>query len=121
MTNTIRFLLIATLAVSVSACALTLGHPSISQLQHNPARYQNRSVSIDGVVTNSWGVPLLPFKLYRVADGTGEVTVISQGLRTPTRGARVSVKGRVDDVAIIGGRPLGLHLREEKLKVKGLN
>ena len=51
-------------------------------------------------------------------DGTGEVTVISQALRTPARGERVRVKGRVEDVAIFGGRPLGLHLREDSLYVK---
>jgi hypothetical protein len=63
-------------------------------------------------------VPLAPYKLYRVNDGTGEVTVLSQGFRLPTRGARVRVRGRVDDVAVLGGQALGLHLREEALYVK---
>jgi hypothetical protein len=54
-----------------------------------------------------------------VDDGTGEVTVLSQGSgRTPTTGARVSVKGKVDDVAVLGGRPLGLHLREQDLDIR---
>ena len=43
----------------------------------------------------------MPFRLYKVDDGTGEVTVLSQGSRVPTRGARVRVRGRVDDVAVI--------------------
>jgi hypothetical protein len=53
-----------------------------------------------------------------VSDGTGEVTVLSSGYRTPTRGARVRVKGTVNEVAVVGGRPLGLHLREEKLDIR---
>jgi hypothetical protein len=36
----------------------------------------------------------------------------------PTRGERVRVRGRVDDIAVLGGRALGLHLKEESLYVK---
>jgi hypothetical protein len=104
-----------TLLVGASACALH--NPQISDLQRNPGRYQNRSVHIDGVVTSSWGVPLVPFRLYRVDDGTGEVTVLSQGGRTPTKGAHVRVKGKIEEVAVLGGQPLGLHLREEDLDI----
>ena len=55
---------------------------------------------------------------YKVDDGTGEVTVLSQGLRVPSKGARVRVKGRVNELAVLGGQALGLHLREESLYVK---
>jgi hypothetical protein len=45
-------------------------------------------------VTSSWGVPLMPFKMYKVDDGTGEITVLSRGgNRTPSRGSHVQVKG----------------------------
>ena len=83
-----------------------------------PGAIQDRTVRIDGVVTSSWGVPLVPFRLYKVDDGTGEVTVISQGTRTPARGARVRVKGRVDEVAVFGGQSIGLHIREEDLNIR---
>jgi hypothetical protein len=36
----------------------------------------------------------------------------------PAKGERVRVKGRVEDVAMFGGRALGLHIREEGLYVK---
>ena len=112
-----RFLAIA-LAATLSACALSLRNPNISDLRRHPGRYQDRTVSISGVVTSSWGLPLVPFRFYKVDDGTGEVTVLSDGLRMPASGEHVRVKGRVQDVAILGGRPLGLHLREEDLYVK---
>ena len=57
----------------LAGCATA--HPKIAELKYNPGRYQDRSVTVDGVVTSSWGVPLVPFKLYKVDDGTGEVTV----------------------------------------------
>ena len=111
-----RVLLALALVATSAACALSLRNPHISDLQRNPGRYQNHSVSIDGVVTSSWGVPMMSY--YKVDDGTGEVTVLSQGLRVPTRGSRVRVKGRVNEVAVLGGRPFGLHLREQDLYVK---
>ena len=61
----------------------------------------------------------MPFKLYKVDDGSGEVTVVSQDGRAPTKGARVSVKGRVNEFATFGGQALGLHLRQEHLRYKG--
>jgi len=119
MVRTVRRLaLLVTLAAGLPACATSLRNPHIADLRDNPGRYQNHSVSIDGVVTNSWGVPMLPFRLYKVDDGTGEVTVVSQGARVPTRGARVRVRGRVDEVGVVSGNALGLHLREQDLKVK---
>jgi hypothetical protein len=119
MTRLSRFTLMIVLAGFTSACAMSLRNPHISDLRDNPGRYQNRSVNIDGVVTSSWGVPLVPFRMYKVDDGTGELTVLSQSSRMPTRGARVHVKGRVDEVGVFGGQALGLHLREENLKVRG--
>ncbi len=111
-----RLIIVAALVGLTSACALRV--PDIADLKTNPGRYQDRSVHIDGIVTSSWGVPLVPFKLYKVDDGTGEVTVVSQGRFTPTRGARVRVKGRVEEVAVFGGQAIGLHLREEDLDVR---
>ena len=105
----------ATLAVLVSGCALTARRSTVQEIKYNPGRYNDRKVAIDGVVTSSWGLPLVPFRLYKVDDGTGEVTVVSQGGRTPTRGAHVRVTGRVSDVATFGGSSLGLHIQETDL------
>ena len=117
MPSLTRLSLVAIVLASTVGCALR--SPRIAELRSNPARYQHRTVAIDGVVVTSWGVPLLPFKLYKVDDGTGELTVVSQhGHRTPTRGARVRVKGRVDDLAVVGGQAVGLHLTEESLRIR---
>lgn len=110
------------LAVSVAAallagCALST-HPRIAEIKYNPGRYEHRTVTVEGVVTSSWGLPLAPIRLYKVDDGTGEVTVVAHDGRTPPKGARVSVRGRVTDIAEWGGRPLGLHLEQEHLKFR---
>ncbi len=113
--STSRVAALLAFAALLSGCALVVRHPSVAELKYNPGRYQDRMVAIDGVVTSSWGVPLLPFRLYKVDDGTGEVTVVSQSGRVPTRGAHVRVKGRVSDVATIGGRAIGLHIEQRDL------
>ena len=106
------------LVTLLSGCALAMRRPSIAELKYNPGRYQDKTVAIDGVVTSSWGVPLVPFKLYKVNDGTGEVTVVAQNGRTPTKGAHVRVKGKVNDFATFGGQSLGLHIQQTDLDFK---
>jgi len=113
-----KLLVVASLAVAVTGCAVSLRNPSISDLQRHPGRYQNHTVSISGVVTTSWGLPLVPVRFYKVDDGTGVVTVLSDGRRIPAAGERVRVRGRVEDVAVLGGRPLGLHVREQDVYIK---
>lgn len=107
------------LAVAITtACASVPGRPAIQQVQTQPGRFVDHSVTIVGTVTTSWGVPLVGFNVYRVKDGTGEITVVSTDKRVPGRGARVEVRGKVQDVAVLGGRPLGLHLREQRVRYK---
>jgi hypothetical protein len=122
MISTSRFLsrVVVALAMAglLSGCALAVRRPSIAELKYNPGRYHDKTVAIDGVVTSSWGVPLVPFKMYKVSDGTGEVTVVSQHSRVPSKGAHVRVKGRVNDVATLGGQALGLHIQEKDLDFK---
>lgn len=100
------------------ACASVPGRPAIQQVQQQPGRFADRTVTIAGTVTTSWGVPMVGLNVYRVDDGTGEITVVADGRRLPGRGERVEVRGRVEDVAVIGGRPLGLHLREQHVRYR---
>ena len=107
------------LALALSACAGILRNPDIADVRQNAGHYSDRTVTLDGTVTSSWGVPLVPFKMYKVDDGTGEMTVLSRGgNRTPSRGSRVKVKGVVRDVAMFNGMPLGLHLEERDLDIR---
>jgi hypothetical protein len=112
------FVTAAVLALVLPGCALGVRNAQVADLKYNPGRYYDKTVAIDGIVTSSWGVPLMPFKLYKVDDGTGEVTVLAQDGRTPTRGAHVRVKGKVSEVATFGGQSVGLHLRQTDIDFK---
>ena len=111
----LRIVSAVALIALVSACSLSR-RTSVADLKYNPGRYYDRTVSIDGVVTSSWSIPFAPVRLYKVDDGTGEVTVISQrGRGAVTKGAHVRVKGKVGEVASFGGQSIGLHLQERDL------
>lgn len=109
MTTLTRIFGVVILAAATTACA---SGASIGQVRTNPGRYVDRNVTVDGTVTSSWGIPLLPLKMYQVDDGTGEILVVSDDRRVPSRGARVRVRGKVEEFAVFGGRSIGLHLRE---------
>jgi hypothetical protein len=102
----------ALLAVFTAACA---SGASVGQVKTNPGRYVDKNVTVQGTVTSSWGIPLVPLKMYQVDDGTGEILVVSDDNRLPYRGARVKVTGKVSEFAVLGGRSIGLHLRESDL------
>jgi hypothetical protein len=90
----------------------------VAELKDQPTKYATKTVKVTGVVTSSWGIPLVPFQLYNVDDGSGEITVLSRSGRTPARGTRVEVEGKISEFAVFGGRSVGLHIQEEDRKVK---
>lgn len=112
--NLMLGLLIAAAAVS-GACA-SMGERSIAEVQTNPGKFHDKTVTVEGVVTTSWGIPLVPLKMFRVSDGSAEMLVISDNERIPGKNARVRVRGEVQEFGLIGGRSFGLHLREKSIK-----
>src|SRR6266850_8152023 len=110
MTKTSRLVLSLVGAVLISGCAAR--GVRIAELKDRPMKYEAKTVSVTGVVTSSWGIPLVPFQLYKIDDGSGEITVLSQSGRSPSKGTRVRVRGKVSEFATFGGQSVGLHLRE---------
>ena len=117
MTKIARVFSVALLTAALAAGCAARG-VRIAELKDRPDKYESKTVSVEGVVTRSWGVPLVPFQLYNVDDGTGEITVISRSGRSPSRGARVEVKGKINEVGVFGGRSIGLHIQENDRKIK---
>jgi hypothetical protein len=105
-------------AFLISGCAARGVH--VADLQSRPDKFANKTVSVNGVVTSSFGVSLVPVQIYKVDDGSGEITVVSRGGRgAPRKGSRVEVKGRVNEIGNFGGESVGLHIQETDRKVKG--
>lgn len=109
--------LILGVAFFAAACEKT----TISKISGDPARYYNKEVGIIGTVRDSYGIniPLTPVRggVYKVDDGTGSIWVVTQS-SVPTRGARVGVKGRVENGVSFNGKNYGLGLIEEDRRIK---
>ena len=116
MTKAPRIALALLGAILITGCAARGVH--VAQLKDQPAKYYDKTVSVSGVVTNSWGIPLVPFQLYNVDDGTGQITVVSHSGRAPSKGSHVQVKGRVNELATFGGQSVGLHIEETNHKIR---
>ena len=81
-----------------SACAAR----SVNDVMADPGRYRNRDVTVAGEVTESLGV--LGKGFFKLHDESGSLWVYtSRGL--PRKGARVSSKGTIRDLASIDSVP----------------
>jgi hypothetical protein len=111
----IRFSVALITALLLSSCAAR--SVRIADLKDRPGHYETRTISVHGVVTSSWGVPLSPFQFYNIDDGSGEMTILARSGRAPSKGTRVKVRGRIEEVASFGSRSIGLHLEEHERHV----
>ena len=83
----------------------------IAELKDQPTRYNDQTIRVTGMVTNSFGIPLVPFQLYNVDDGSGEISVVSRSGNAPARGTRIEVKGKLSEVAVLGAIDRSAHHR----------
>jgi hypothetical protein len=85
-------------AFAGSACAAR----SVNDVMADPGRYRNRDVNVAGEVTESLGV--LGKGFFKLQDESGSLWVYtSRGL--PRKGAHVSSKGTIRDLASIDSVP----------------
>jgi hypothetical protein len=82
----------------------------IGELLDNPARYDGKTVRVEGEVKESAGG--LGLGAYQVRDNTGTLTVVSEKGGPPRSGSKVGVKGRFEALITLGSRSLAV-LREE--------
>ncbi len=98
--------------VLLTACP---SQTTISKINADPARYQNKEVAIVGTVRDSYGA--LGQGAYEIDDGTGRLWVVTKR-GVPSRGARVGVKGHVYTGFNYGGRNFGTVLEETDRRSK---
>ena len=113
-----RISFVALLAVVVLMAGCGARQVRIAELKDQPTTYNEKAVRITGMVTSSFGIPLVPFQLYNVDDGSGEITVLSRSGRAPATGTRVEVTGKLSEVAVLGGRSIGLHIEEDQRRIR---
>ena len=95
---------------------------SIASIEANPSKFYNKEVGIAGTVRDSYGlnIPLTQIRggVYKVDDGTGSIWVATQ-TSVPSKGAKVGVKGRIQNGVNFGGKNYGLGMIEKDRKFQG--
>jgi hypothetical protein len=94
---------------------------SIGDLESNPGKYENKTVKITGIVRDASGVniPILGVRggCYKLDDGTGSIWVCGEE-GVPTKGAEITVKGKLQTGAVIRGKNYGLVIIEKDRKFR---
>lgn len=102
----------AVIALALAGCDyLPFGYTPVKDIAAAPANFEGREVRLKGKAGNI--VKLMGLQAFTLQDGTGEITVMTQG-ELPKAGATVALKGTVKSAVIIGGQSLGLRVEETK-------
>jgi len=84
----------------------------IKTLLDDPSSYDGKFVRILGDVRGSVG--LLGFGAYQVNDGTGTLSVVTQGGGAPRQGARVGVEGTFRSAFTVGNQSATVLMEEQR-------
>jgi hypothetical protein len=104
--NVIRLGIAASLMTALAGCASVT---PIGDLLNNAARYDGKSVRVEGEVREAAGG--LGMGAYQVRDKTGTIPVVTS-TSPPRTGSQIGVKGIFQSVFTIGTRSLAV-LKEE--------
>lgn len=107
-----RLSLVFTVVVATLILAACPTRTSIERINRDPGRYVGKEVAIAGHVTTSFGA--LGSGVFEVDDGSGRMWVYSQRYGVPGNGARVGVRGRLEQGFSFGGRSFATILRESE-------
>lgn len=117
-TRAILLGLFLTVGLFVSACPQ---RTSISTIESNPSKYYDKDVAIAGTVENSYGlsIPILSQQggIYKIDDGTGSIWVVTKR-SVPSKGAKIGVKGRIQNGLNYNGKNYGLGMIEDDRRFK---
>lgn len=97
MTHTQKLAGLVLLAATLSSACATR---TINHVLADPGRYRNKTVKLQGSVVDSYS--LLNNGAYQIDDSTGRLWIVSN-VGVPRRGARVTVRGRVQEGFNLGG------------------
>ena len=110
--NTVRtrLVLVSVLALAVLSVAGCSSRTSIADINRDPGRFSGKEISIKGQASSAFGG--LGTGVFQLDDGTGRIWVLSENLGVPGNGASVTVTGRVEQGISVGGRTLGVLVRQ---------
>lgn len=105
-------LMIGLLSFVPLSCALGAGNiTAIHEINSSPARFDGKDVILSGVTKDPTRIPIIDLKAYVLEDDSGEIIILT-GSVLPEMGIKITVKVRVESLAIIKGEALGTTVIE---------
>lgn len=83
----------------------------ISEIKASPINFDGKEVRLKGVPKDATRIPLVKLKTYVLEDDSGEITIFTSD-DLPVMGKELSIRVRVESLAIILGEPLGMTVVE---------
>lgn len=102
-----RLVPLASILLLLAGCASVT---PIGNLLSNPAKYNGKTVKVEGEVTQSVGAIVAGG--YEIKDNTGQLTVVSEGASPPPEGVKIGVKGIFQSLLTLGTKTLAV-LKEQ--------
>lgn len=102
-----RLVPVASILLLLAGCASVT---PIGNLLSNPAKYNGKTVKVEGEVTQSVGAIVAGG--YEIKDNTGQLTVVSEGASPPPEGVKIGVKGIFQSLLTLGTKTLAV-LKEQ--------
>jgi hypothetical protein len=101
----------------LAACERT----KIGDVTADPGLFMNKEINVVGEVTQSIGASIGKFGqgVYQIDDGTGRLWVYANGRGVPSRGARVGVKGRIQQSVTFMGTNYATVMQESNRRAAG--
>jgi hypothetical protein len=108
-----RFLLLVVFGTMlVAGLGCQSGVIPIKTLLDDPARFDGQVARIAGTVGLSAGA--LGYGAYQVDDGTGTLSIVSQGGGAPREGAQVGVEGTFKAVFTLGTQSVAVLMEKQR-------
>ena len=102
--------LVAALGILLGSCDRIRATP-VDEVNTSPANFDGKEVMLHGVVKELTRIPLIDMKSYVLKDESGEIAIFTDR-DLPKSGQELSVKVKVQNLAIINGEPLGTTITE---------
>jgi hypothetical protein len=106
----LRILSIILLAIGTLILAACPSRTSVARMNRDPGHFVGKEVAVAGHVTTSYGI--LGTGVFEIDDGTGRIWVYSQNYGVPGNGAKVGVRGTLQQGFSLGGRNFATIIRE---------
>lgn len=87
------------------------GITAIHEINKSPANFDGKEVMLSGITKDPTRIPVINLKAYVLEDDTGEIIILTD-TDLPEMGIEITVRVRIESLAIIKGEALGTTVVE---------